>query len=261
MPLTFKHTPKIETRQSKTVEISDIKLHPCIELSRFEKDGIIQFIPPDGREFELMSYRLDGMNYCRSSTNSNYNYNSNSNSNDSSRGKAMIFVECYKNISQHSRIEYNIKVKNNLTSNMTVKHLKIMIPVPNDIDSPKFLNKIGKCKYVPENNCIEWCINQLTGGKRCDLKASVRLPTVTAYDAGQERDNQILTSKRENGDTCTFSVAGTRSKPPIKVKFEVPYLSASGIRVRYLKVLEKSGYQALPWVRYFTQSGNYAVRT
>ncbi|MEQ2199487.1 hypothetical protein XENOCAPTIV_030454, partial [Xenoophorus captivus] len=25
--------------------------------------------------------------------------------------------------------------------------------------------------------------------------------------------------------------------------------------VRYLKIIEKSGYQALPWVRYITQNG------
>lgn len=26
-------------------------------------------------------------------------------------------------------------------------------------------------------------------------------------------------------------------------------------KVRYMKIIEKSGYQALPWVRYITQSG------
>ncbi len=27
------------------------------------------------------------------------------------------------------------------------------------------------------------------------------------------------------------------------------------VKVRYMKIIEKSGYQALPWVRYITQSG------
>lgn len=27
------------------------------------------------------------------------------------------------------------------------------------------------------------------------------------------------------------------------------------VQVRYMKIIEKSGYQALPWVRYITQSG------
>jgi len=50
-------------------------------------------------------------------------------------------------------------------------------------------------------------------------------------------------------------------KPPINVKFEIPYFTTSGIQVRYLKIIEKSGYQALPWVRYITQNGDYQLRT
>ena len=45
-------------------------------------------------------------------------------------------------------------------------------------------------------------------------------------------------------------------KAPITVKFEIPYFTVSGIQVRYLKIVEKSGYQALPWVRYITQNGD-----
>ena len=33
----------------------------------------------------------------------------------------------------------------------------------------------------------------------------------------------------------------------------------SFLQVRYLKIIEKSGYQALPWVRYITQNGDYFV--
>lgn len=37
-------------------------------------------------------------------------------------------------------------------------------------------------------------------------------------------------------------------------------LHAWHFQVRYLKVIEKSGYQALPWVRYITTAGNYEIR-
>lgn len=40
----------------------------------------------------------------------------------------------------------------------------------------------------------------------------------------------------------------------------LPALPAMCAQVRYLKVIEKSGYQALPWVRYITQAGNYEIR-
>jgi AP-1 complex subunit mu len=32
------------------------------------------------------------------------------------------------------------------------------------------------------------------------------------------------------------------------------------LKVRYLKIIEKSGISALPWVRYITQSGDYQLR-
>ncbi|QRW13098.1 Adaptor complexes medium subunit family [Ceratobasidium sp. AG-Ba] len=51
-------------------------------------------------------------------------------------------------------------------------------------------------------------------------------------------------------------------RAPITVRFEIPYFTVSGIQVRYLKIVEKSGYQALPWVRYITQHGDdYSLRT
>mmetsp|Transcript_13273 Transcript_13273/g.32585 ORF Transcript_13273/g.32585 Transcript_13273/m.32585 type:complete len:94 (+) Transcript_13273:1229-1510(+) len=46
----------------------------------------------------------------------------------------------------------------------------------------------------------------------------------------------------------------------IDVAFEMPYFTLSGIKVRYLKITEKSGYKALPWVRYITRNGHYQVR-
>jgi AP-1 complex subunit mu len=53
----------------------------------------------------------------------------------------------------------------------------------------------------------------------------------------------------------------TVTSPILSVDFEIPYFTISGVQVRYLKVSEKSGYQALPWVRYTTKSGSYNFRT
>jgi AP-1 complex subunit mu len=54
----------------------------------------------------------------------------------------------------------------------------------------------------------------------------------------------------------TRSEQDFEKRAPITVKFEIPYFTVSGIQVRYLKIVEKSGYQALPWVRYITQNGD-----
>ena len=101
-------------------------------------------------------------------------------------------------------------------------------------------------------------------------RAEFSLPSITAEEGAQEK------------------------KAPIRVKFEIPYFTVSGIQVihlmfvvcvsnilsvvfsrslqsewfvilcimqvRYLKIIEKSGYQALPWVRYITMAGEYELR-
>jgi hypothetical protein len=44
------------------------------------------------------------------------------------------------------------------------------------------------------------------------------------------------------------------------VVMQVPMYSASGLRVQYLKVWEKSGYKVDKWVRKVCKSGDYSIR-
>ena len=75
----------------------------------------------------------------------------------------------------------------------------------------------------------------LQGGKELMMRANFGLPSI--------RDEENATAKRA-----------------VTVNFEIPYFTVSGIQVRYLKIIEKSGYQALPRVRYITQGGEYQIR-
>ncbi|KAG6508462.1 hypothetical protein ZIOFF_033836 [Zingiber officinale] len=43
-------------------------------------------------------------------------------------------------------------------------------------------------------------------------------------------------------------------------QIKVPMFTASGLRVRFLKVWEKSGYNTVEWVRYITKAGSYEIR-
>ena len=106
--------------------------------------------------------------------------------------------------------------------------------MPEDADSPKFKASIGSVSYAPEKNSILWKIKQFPGGKEFVLRAHFGLPSVKSDDPDK--------------------------RPPISITYEIPYFTISGIQVRYLKVIEKSGYQALPWVRYITQNGDYHLR-
>ncbi|TPX47618.1 hypothetical protein SeMB42_g00407 [Synchytrium endobioticum] len=195
--------------KGKAIEMEDVKFHQCVRLSRFENDRTISFIPPDG-EFELMSYRLN------------------------TQVKPLIWCEAVIENHSGSRIEYMIKAKAQFKRRSSANNVEIIVPVPEDADSPKFKASFGAAQYAPEKNAVIWKIKQFQGGKEFMMRAHFGLPSV----------------KNEDPD----------KRPPISVKFEIPYFTTSGIQVRYLKVVDKSGYQAFPWVRYITQNGDYLLR-
>lgn len=149
--------------------------------------------------------------------------------------KPLIWIESHIERHSHSRVEYLIKAKGQFKRRSIANNVEIFIPVPADADSPRFRSTAGYSKYVPEKNGLLWSIKNFPGGREFVLRAHFGLPTVES----------------EEGE----------GRPPIKVQFEIPYFTTSGIQVRYLKIIEKSGYQALPWVRYITQNGDYQLRT
>ena len=234
------HAPPLTPRPSPPFQ--DIKFHQCVRLARFENDRTISFIPPDG-EFELMSYRLN------------------------TTVKPLIWVETVIETHGRSRVEYNVKARTQFKSRSAANNVDIYIPVPHDVDSPAFKATMGTATYVPDLDAIKWTVRQVRrglvvvagcapgwgvgnaanpipppfpqfyGGKEALLRATFGLPSVSAEDDG---DNW--------------------RKRNVKVSFEVPYYSVSGIQVRYLKITDKSGYTALPWVRYITQGGDYFLR-
>ena len=151
------------------------------------------------------------------------------------RVKPLILVETTIENQTKSKIEYLIKAKAQFKSKSTANNVEILIPVPSDVDSPVFKTNIGSVWYVPEEDGMIWTIKQFSGRKEFLMRASFGFPSVSGID-------------RE------------KFKSSVKVKFEIPYFTVSGIQVRYLKIVDKSGYQGLPWVRYITQNGDYQIR-
>ena len=149
--------------------------------------------------------------------------------------KPLIWVEAVVEPHSHSRIEYMIKAKSQFKSRSVANNVDIIIPVPHDVDSPSFKSSIGTVTYLPDRNVIVWSIKQFNGAREYLMRAHFGLPSVSSEDP-------------------------EHWKAPIEVKFEIPYFTVSGIQVRYPKIIEKSGYQALPWVRYITQNGDYQLR-
>mmetsp|Transcript_8579 Transcript_8579/g.14813 ORF Transcript_8579/g.14813 Transcript_8579/m.14813 type:complete len:425 (+) Transcript_8579:9-1283(+) len=150
--------------------------------------------------------------------------------------KPLIWIEALVERHAHSRVEYMIKAKASFKERSTANNVEIIVPVPADADTPLFKCSVGKCEYKPEIDAVVWRIKQFQGGREFRMRAHFGLPSVQDEDIKDKR-------------------------PPIKVKFEIPYFTISGIQVRYLKIIEKSGINCTPWIRYITNSGDYQIRT
>lgn len=154
--------------------------------------------------------------------------------------KPLIWVEAVVEPHKGSRIEYMVKTKSQFKSRSVANNVEIIIPVPADVDSPSFKSSVGSVTYLPDKDVLVWTIKQFHGGREYLMRAHFGLPSISAADDSKKGENSW--------------------KAPIRVRFEIPYFTVSGIQVRYLKIIERSGYQALPWVRYITANGDYQLR-
>eukprot|EP00271_Cylindrocystis_brebissonii_P010391 TRINITY_DN26570_c0_g1_i1.p1 TRINITY_DN26570_c0_g1~~TRINITY_DN26570_c0_g1_i1.p1 ORF type:complete len:429 (+),score=86.59 TRINITY_DN26570_c0_g1_i1:383-1669(+) len=154
----------------------------------------------------------------------------------STQVRPLIWVEATVERHSRSRVEYMVKARSQFKERSTATNVEIELPVPPDAITPGVRTSMGAAVYAPEREAMVWKIKSFPGGKEYILRAQFGLPSIAAEEAVPEK------------------------RPPIRVKFEIPYFTVSGIQVRYLKIIEKSGYQALPWVRYITMAGEYELR-
>ena len=150
--------------------------------------------------------------------------------------KPLISVKVEIKNHSETRIEYIVKAKTNFKNRSVANNVSIYLPVPLDIQNATFKTTSGSVVYLSDREDLLWFIKRFEGQCELDMTCSFGLPTVKIDDP-----NKHL-------------------KRPIQISFEIPYFTVSGFQVRYMKIVEKSGYEAVPWVRYFTRNGEYNIR-
>ncbi|CAG9463754.1 unnamed protein product [Pedinophyceae sp. YPF-701] len=149
--------------------------------------------------------------------------------------KPLIWLECNVERFGRSRIEYVAKLRTQFKERLQAHNVEVSLPLPPDCSAPTVRASLGQADYAPGAEALVWTIKAVPGGREAMLRCKFGLPSVRGEDESAVRR-------------------------PARVKFEIPYYTVSGIQVRYLKVVEASGYQALPWVRYVTAAGDYECR-
>lgn len=182
----------------RVFELEDIKFHPCVRLSQFERDRSITFVPPDG-EFNLMTYRL------------------------SAAIKPIIHIESTIEKHSHSRVELLIVARSQYRPESIAQNVEIKVPVPPDADSPKAQCTSGKMKYSPQDNCLVWTIKQFPGRKEYQIRAHFGLPSV---ESEEEESKRPITVSFE---IPFFTVSGLKVQY-LKVLVDNKYTSTNWVR-------------------------------
>jgi len=133
-----------------------------------------------------------------------------------------------------TKIEARIKLKALFDKMTNATNVVVKLPCPKNTASASTTAGVGRAKYEPENGGIMWRIKKFQGETESLLRVEVTL-----------------------SDTVNDKLW---VRPPISMEFQVPMFTASGLRVRFLKISEKSGYKPIKWIRYITKAGDYQHR-
>lgn len=186
----------------------------------------------------------------------------------------------------HYSVSTNVKVlvlqaKAQFKRRSTANNVEIYVPVPDDADSPKFRVSALyplRCRFWMVSGHANTPPDRLGIGRHGSLRSREICLRVEdqaiGWRSGIPDEGSLWSPFRQRrfvkafavtlqlafllADGFTFfsrscfvfhSAEESDKRAPITCKFEIPYFTVSGIQVRYLKIVEKSGYQALPWVR------------
>jgi len=143
-------------------------------------------------------------------------------------------------INEHgrSRVESSISVKSVFPASLFALNVIVLVPVPKTTAKCNIQVSSGKAKYDASKAAIVWKIRRFPGGVENMLRADVTL-------------------------VSTLHEKKPWSRPPISMQFIVPMFSASGMRVQYLKIVERkmgSMYKVDKWVRKICKSGDFIIR-
>ncbi|GBG33753.1 AP-2 complex subunit mu [Hondaea fermentalgiana] len=134
-----------------------------------------------------------------------------------------------------TKVFYNVRLLAQFPDDESARNVLVRIPCPPNTARAKPHVTRGRAKYDPAQHAILWRLRKCAGGSEASFTCVV--------------------------ETVPNTKEKPWSRPPIHMDFTIPMWAASGLKVRYLKVIEKSGYRAKSYVKYFSKaSDSYQIR-
>jgi len=134
-----------------------------------------------------------------------------------------------------SKTEYVVCLRASPKATSAACNVEVRIPVPSDAEGVEFAApRCSRAEYVSDQDVVVWHVKQLQG-QELALTMSFRRSRPTFAETGLW-------------------------PPVVRASFEIHNSTASGLAVRNLKIIEKSGYEAAQRIRYVTRCGDSSYR-
>ena len=235
--------------------IDDCSFHPCVRYTRYERDSIVSFVPPDGA-FELMKYRI---------------------TNDALKGHIIAPCYCQPNVMydyEGKKGDIDLICGLRSTSSLlfpskggsgagggveVVEEVVVEIPFSRTVRTTNLEVDTGTVLYDESTKIATWKIGRLTSEKQPRLKGTMILqhvPPNTAKHASKtvtRPGSSSNSNHKGNSDEIVDS-------PPIRMHWKVPMASLSGLSVSSLQLFNED-YKPYKGVRTIAKSGKFQIRT
>ncbi|KAJ1444817.1 Mu homology domain-containing protein [Pelagophyceae sp. CCMP2097] len=176
--------------------IDDCSFHPCVRYSRFERDRVVSFVPPDGA-FELMRYRVN----TKAAVSAPIYVTPQVTMNDErNAGHGRISVQVGHK--QHSSL-----VVPNKGAPLVIEDVALEIPFPKCVKTATLSCNVGTVLYDESTKIAKWNIGKLA--------PSAKVPTLTG--------SMVIQGQ-------------TEEPPAMMVTWKVPVASISGIQIAALQL-------------------------
>lgn len=228
--------------------IDDCSFHPCVRYSRYDRDKVVSFVPPDG-QFELMRYRVNSASfisppcYCQPQF-----------THETSKGKghlSLVLGQRPSNSLIYPSNKAPMVVRRPYFRSLLiipqVEDVSITIPFGKSVRTVNLTPSVGQLLF--------------------DEPTKVRLQEISASQSSQVAKWTIGKLAKDQSPTLNGSIifqsgASPHSEdaPPIQLNWKVPMASISGLAVAGLQLTNET-YRPYKGVRVVTKSGKYQIRS
>lgn len=261
-------SPELENHVRRLkVPINNVQFHQCIELGSIYKENLILFTPPDG-EFQLLSYTVDQQRR-------------------KDKKPLLTVSPMFRVVKLDKKLQVMCTLSSAFKKRLHCRSVVVTIPVDprifmlDDAASFRFRAELGDVRYSVDTSELVWAMEDLPGSKRtvrmmaelhlrncnhidASVFSSAWTPNVDVTDQSEDSAETEL-DKFYGVHGATTSAFDTLQKHArdafdsndVRVTFELPATTYSGLRITYLSVEEGVlKYTCFPWVRYTTRGDN-----